>query len=122
MRDERSKSLLAAATLFAINAYVVRELFTAEFIAQMGSIEGVYIGLARYIAANWRDLSWFPAWYGGIPFQNAYPPVFPVLVATATAGGASPAVAFPSSPAPASAPRPASPPCAPTVDTPAWAR
>ncbi len=94
MRTERSKTLLAAAILFAINAYVVRELFTAEFIAQMGSIEGVYIGLARYIAANWRDLSWFPVWYGGIPFQNAYPPVFPVLVATATAGGASPAVAY----------------------------
>jgi hypothetical protein len=94
MRAERSKTLLAAAILFAINAYVVRNVFTAEFLAQMGSIEGVYIGLARYIAANWRDLSWFPVWYGGIPFQNAYPPVFPVLAAAATAGGASPALAY----------------------------
>lgn len=60
----------------------------------MGSIEGAYIGLSRYILEHPRDLSWFPLWYCGIPFQNAYPPLLHVLVAiTAWALRISPALA-----------------------------
>jgi hypothetical protein len=81
MRGERLKTLLAAALLFSVNAYIVHDLFAARFIAQLGSIEGVYIGLVRYILAHWGDLSWFSPWYGGIPFHNAYPPVLPFSAA-----------------------------------------
>jgi hypothetical protein len=71
----------AVAALFLLNVYVCRELAGIEFLDEPGSIEPAYIGLARYIRENWRDLTWFPLWYGGIPFQNAYPPLLHVLTA-----------------------------------------
>ncbi|MBL8177811.1 MAG: hypothetical protein JNK48_24245 [Bryobacterales bacterium] len=70
-----------AAALFAVNAYLVAELFHREFIDQTGSIEAAYISLARYIKDNWNDLTWFPLWYNGIPFQDSYPPLLHVLSA-----------------------------------------
>jgi hypothetical protein len=47
----------------------------------MGSIESAFIGLARYIGTHWGGLNWYPLWYGGTPFQDAYPPLLHVLVA-----------------------------------------
>lgn len=80
--------------LFAVNAAICRELFWTEYTRHMGSIEAAYIGLSRYILENWRDLSWFPLWYGGIPFQNTYPPLLHVIVAAfAAASSVSPALA-----------------------------
>ncbi|MCU1273302.1 MAG: hypothetical protein JWO48_733, partial [Bryobacterales bacterium] len=67
--------------VFLVNIYIVRELLTAEFINQMGSIESTQLSLARYALENWRDLTWFPLWYGGIPYQNAYPPLLSLTVA-----------------------------------------
>jgi len=75
------RALFPAALLFALNFYLCRELFLHEFIDQLHSIEAAYIGLARYIQENWRDLGWFPLWYGGIPFQNTYPPLLHLMVA-----------------------------------------
>ncbi|MEO8024936.1 MAG: hypothetical protein ABI823_00600 [Bryobacteraceae bacterium] len=83
-----------AVLLFAVNAYVCRELFRTEWLVHMGSIEGAYIGISRWILEHFPDLSWMPAWYGGIPFQNTYPPLMHFLVAlTAKAGAMSPALA-----------------------------
>ena len=47
----------------------------------MGSIESTFIALARYIMEHPCDLNWFPWWYGGIPYQNTYPPLLHLLVA-----------------------------------------
>ncbi|MBL8230420.1 MAG: hypothetical protein JNL98_18160 [Bryobacterales bacterium] len=69
------RGLFPAIVLFGLNYYVCQELFQREYIDQLHSIEAAYIGLARYIQENWRDLSWFPLWYGGIPFENTYPPL-----------------------------------------------
>lgn len=74
-------SLLLAALLFLINAYVCRGLFGMEYLREMGSIEGAYIGISRYMLAHWHDYSWFPAWYAGIPAQNTYPPLLHWTVA-----------------------------------------
>src|ERR1700689_3482958 len=49
----------------------------------MGSIEAAYVSISRYMIENWRDLTWFPLWYGGIPFQNTYPPFLHTSVALA---------------------------------------
>jgi len=76
-----TRTALAAVGLFAINVYICRELFRIEYLNQMGSIEGVYIGLARYIMHNVGDLTWFPLWYNGIPYQNTYPPLLHWTVA-----------------------------------------
>ena len=47
----------------------------------MGSIEGAYIALARYVMEYPWELTWFPWWYGGVPYQNTYPPLLHLLVA-----------------------------------------
>jgi hypothetical protein len=51
----------------------------------MGSIEGAFIGLARYIHDHFPHLSWMPLWYGGIPFPDSYPPLLHVTVAAVSA-------------------------------------
>lgn len=73
---------MVALGLFATNAGVVAGLFHTAYIAQMGSNEGVYIGLARYISGHYGQLKgWFPLWYGGIPFADSYPPLVHLIVA-----------------------------------------
>ncbi len=80
--------------LAALNAFVCRELFWTEYTSHLHSIEAAYIAISRYVLENWRDLSWFPLWYAGIPFQNTYPPLLHWLVALAAgAAGISPALA-----------------------------
>lgn len=88
----RASSFLLAALLFLLNAYVCRGLFAVEYLRHMGSIEAAYIGLSRYMLAHWRDFSWFPVWYAGIPSQNTYPPLLHWMVAlVALLRGISPA-------------------------------
>ncbi len=78
----------AALALFALNFYIAHELFWIEYLRHMGSIEGAFIGIARYAMHHWRDLTWFPLWYGGIPYQNTYPPLLHLSVAAlATVSG-----------------------------------
>jgi hypothetical protein len=72
---EPLKSLLLAIFLFLANVYVCRELFQVEYLRHMGSIEGAYIGISRYAITHWPDLTWFPLWYNGVPYQNTYPPL-----------------------------------------------
>ena len=88
----RAQSLLLAVLLFLLNAYVCRGLFAVEYLRHMGSIEAAYIGISRSMLAHWRDFSWFPAWYAGIPAQNTYPPLLHWTVAlVALLRGISPA-------------------------------
>src|SRR5579863_10083845 len=77
----RFKTTALAALLFAISFYTCRELFHIEYLRHMGSIEGAYIGISRYALAHWRDLTWFPLWYEGIPYLNTYPPLLHLGVA-----------------------------------------
>jgi len=69
------------AVIFAVNAYVCKNLFALEFSRQMQSIEGPYISIARWVAANWSDLTWFPLWFTGMPMQKVYQPGFHFTVA-----------------------------------------
>lgn len=89
------RRLLAAVLLFVVNLWVAQELLTTEYLDHMGSIEGTHITIARWVLENWRDLTWFPLWYGGIPFQNTYPPLHHMLVAlVAGLGDLTPALAY----------------------------
>jgi len=45
----RWRVALDSVFLFALNAFVCRELFAAEYLSYMGSIEAAFISLARYI-------------------------------------------------------------------------
>jgi hypothetical protein len=95
MKSARWRSAGIALALFSLNLWAVRRLLAVEYLDHMGSIEGAYISLARWITQNWGDLSWFPLWYGGIPFQNTYPPLLHMLVgAVSTLAGLTPARAY----------------------------
>jgi hypothetical protein len=95
MMPARLRTVLPPAVLFLLNAYICRGLFTMEYLRHMGSIEALYIGTARWAMAHWGDLSWFPLWYDGIPYQNTYVPLLHWMVAfTAWAWGFSPAHAY----------------------------
>lgn len=96
MQSDRARKIAQAAglplALFALNVYITRNLFWLEYSRLMGSIEAAYISISRYMLQNWRDLTWFPLWYGGIPFQNTYPPLLHAMVAGfAALAGVSPA-------------------------------
>ncbi len=85
MNRERLKTIAFALALLLLNLWLVRGLLTIQYLDQMGSIEGTHITLARWARENWNDLSWFPLWYGGIPYSYSYPPLLPYLVAAVSA-------------------------------------
>jgi len=74
-------ALTAGILLFGLNWYICGKLATIEWLNDMHSIEGAYISISRYAIENWGDLTWFPLWYTGIPYQNSYPPLLHLLVA-----------------------------------------
>jgi hypothetical protein len=92
--ERRYRSGAAALVLCAVNAYITLRLFHVAYTRQMGSIEGGFIGLARYIRDHFPHLTWFPLWYGGIPFAGTYPPLLHFLVAGVSALGPPPALAY----------------------------
>jgi len=84
MESSRRRFTIVSAyvvVIFAINAYVCKPLFDLEFSQRMESIEGSYISIARWATANWSDLTWFPLWFNGMPFQKVYQPGFHFTVA-----------------------------------------
>src|SRR5579872_3556908 len=70
----RLTTLALVAAILALNVYMCWGLLSIEYLQYMGSVEGVFIGLARYITVHWRDLTWFPLWHLGMPYANTYPP------------------------------------------------
>jgi hypothetical protein len=92
--SQRLRTGAYAAALFALNALITLRLFHTDYTRQMGSIEAAYIGLARYIANHLGQLSWFPLWYGGIPYADTYPPLLHMVSGLVVAGaGVSPGLA-----------------------------
>jgi hypothetical protein len=90
----RLRTAACSIALFALNACIVLHLFHTDYTRQMGSIEAAYIGLARYIANHLGQLSWFPLWYGGIPYADTYPPLLHMVCGLVVAGtGISPGLA-----------------------------
>jgi len=89
-----SPATTAVVALLVFNVAVAGRLFVTEYTIHWGSIEAAYVSLSTQILAQWPEFSWFPLWYEGIPFQNAYPPLLHFLVAGyAAATGASAALA-----------------------------
>ena len=83
------------AVILALNIVIASDLFITEYTKHVGSIAAAYVSIARYISDHWGDLSWSPIWYGGVPFQNMYPPLLHVIVAAVTSiAGISPALAY----------------------------
>src|SRR5258708_11511886 len=94
-RRRRVPGWVCAVILFGINAFISAPLWAAGYINQMGSVEGAFIAISRYILRNWNDLSWFPTWFCGMPFLRVYQPGFHVTVASvATISGLPPERAY----------------------------
>jgi hypothetical protein len=80
--NRKLSALYCILALLALNIWISARLFRTEFTPFMYSIEGAYVALARWLKANWSfQPGWFPLWYGGIPTENAYPPLLHHLVA-----------------------------------------
>ncbi len=89
------KTLACVAALLGVNVYISLELFVTEYTQHMNSIEGAYIAIARFLLDYDWTLTWYPFWNGGGPFQNAYPPLLPFVVAGgAEMTGWSPALSY----------------------------
>ncbi len=82
-RIGRGEALRAAGYGFILlwmNAYICRELFTKP-LAHMNSMHGFWAALARMAGNSWFSPSWWPYWDCGIPFEYAYAPLVPALIA-----------------------------------------
>jgi hypothetical protein len=71
----------AAILLFALNAWIAARLFALEQSPHFNSIEGSFIGLARYLSRHFGHFSWFPIWHCGMPYQDTYVPLVHLAVA-----------------------------------------
>ena len=81
MRKSFLKTLACVVALLGVNILICRELFVIEYLRHMGSIEGAYVAIARFIIDYDWTFTWFPFWYGGEPYQNTYPPLLHLIVA-----------------------------------------
>ena len=66
--------LLPASAIALFNALLIAPLFLTERVRFNGSIEGAFIGLARFFSENFNPFGWYPFWYGGTPVQFTYTP------------------------------------------------
>ena len=85
----------ACVTLLVLNVYLMRELFRMEYLNHLRSVEGSFIALTRFLMQHPFQLSWWPFWDAGLPFQHTYFPLLSAMAALAgRAAGWSPARAF----------------------------
>lgn len=76
-----------SAVLLALNVWIAWRLFTAQYLDEMSSLAGIYISMARYAAAHWPHIGWWPLWFGGMPLGNVYEPALHLTTAALTGLG-----------------------------------
>ena len=74
-------AIVLSLALFALNAYICRELFTAEFVHNQLSNEGIFAAIGRFFREHPFDYRWFPWFNTGMAIENAYQPLLPALSA-----------------------------------------
>ncbi len=72
---------LAGLALFALNFFICHKLFRTEYTDRVITGDAAFISISRYMLDHWRDLSWWPIWYNGIPGHDSYPPFLHAIVA-----------------------------------------
>lgn len=73
-----------------INAYLCRQIFFIQYTCQMHSMHGFWMAMARLAGDAWYKPSWWPYWFGGMPFEFTYAPSVPFLIAVIARLGAIP--------------------------------
>jgi hypothetical protein len=79
--------LAALLALVVLNLSICWRLVKIEYINQLASVDGFFIGIARYISTHWTDFSWFPIWHCGMPYQDTYVPLLHLVVAAVSSLG-----------------------------------
>ena len=80
--------------LVAVNANISYRLFRVAG-AHMNSMHGFWVSVAQRIGGSWFHPTWWPYWDEGIPFEFAYAPLVPALIAIwSAARGVSGLLAF----------------------------
>lgn len=79
------RPIAISCALFCLNAYICRELFTASFLSNLSSNEGAFVSIARFFLQHPTDWRWFPWFNTGMPMENAYQPLLPVVSALTAA-------------------------------------
>ncbi len=73
------RKLIYPLALLLLNLALVRGLFQSEYIPNLGSTEGTFVELTRYLSAHPTGIfAWWPYWECGLPFQNTYLPLFAI--------------------------------------------
>jgi len=78
---ERESRVRIAVAIFALNAWICHELFTADFVNNLLSNEGIFAALGRFFREHPFDHRWFPWFNTGMPTEYAYQPMLPALAA-----------------------------------------
>jgi hypothetical protein len=71
----RTRAAIYIALLDGLNIYFVQNLFRVEFTDNMRTNAGTFMAISRFIVQHWPHLDWFPWWFSGEPFENAYSPM-----------------------------------------------
>ena len=61
---------------------MILPLFSLTYMDRWISMEGAYIGDARFLSEHWPHPRWQPLWYGGTRFDSIFPPVMRYAAAT----------------------------------------
>src|SRR4051794_1662974 len=77
----RRRAAFYAVLLAAVNFYICRGLFFAEFTGHTNSIQGLWISMARLASEHWFRPSWWPYQDAGVPFEHTYMPLVPAATA-----------------------------------------
>jgi len=75
------QSALMALAVFLANVWLNAPLFMPGELPFRGSIEGGYVGMARFISQHPNPWGWNPLPYGGLPTQFMYVPALPYVTA-----------------------------------------
>ena len=82
VRSRRNRHAIALSILiFALNARICRELFTADFVNNLLSNEGIFAALGHFFREHPVDHRWFPWFNVGMATEYAYQPLLPAMAA-----------------------------------------
>jgi hypothetical protein len=71
--------------IFALNVWICRELFTADFVNNLLSNEGIFAAIGRFFREHPFDHRWFPWFNVGMATEHAYQPLLPASAAITSA-------------------------------------
>lgn len=79
MKRRSQLALALALFLFALNAWICHELFTADFVNNLLSNEGFFASMGRFFREYPFDHRWLPWFNAGMATEYAYQPLLPAL-------------------------------------------